>query len=57
VRFDPVAHPVPGAGTYPWVRALRQPSYRLVQRRARPHPGAVGPGPRPGRADAAGHGG
>jgi hypothetical protein len=31
MRFDAVRHPLPGAGTYPWVRALRQPSYELAQ--------------------------
>jgi hypothetical protein len=31
LRFDSVRHGLPGADTYPWVRALRQPSYRLVQ--------------------------
>jgi hypothetical protein len=31
LRFDAVRHPLPGAGTYEWTRALRQPSYRLVQ--------------------------
>lgn len=31
LRFDAVRHPLPGAKTYPWVRALRQPSYRLAQ--------------------------
>lgn len=32
-RFDSVRHLLPGAATYPWVAALRQPSYDLVQRR------------------------
>lgn len=31
LRFDSVRNALPGAGTYPWVRSLRQPSYRLVQ--------------------------
>lgn len=31
LRFDAVRRPIPGAGTYRWVRLLRQPSYRLVQ--------------------------
>lgn len=30
-RFDTVTHPLPGARTYDWVRALRQPSYRLAR--------------------------
>lgn len=30
-RFDSVRNALPGAGTYGWVRALRQPSYRMVQ--------------------------
>jgi hypothetical protein len=30
-RFDAVRHPLPGAGTYDWVRAVRQPSYHLTQ--------------------------
>ncbi|MBT2484332.1 MULTISPECIES: hypothetical protein [unclassified Microbacterium] len=32
LRFDIDTNPLPGAATYPWVRALRQPSYRLSQR-------------------------
>lgn len=32
LRFDIDTNPLPGAATYPWVRALRQPSYRLAQR-------------------------
>ena len=32
LRFDAVEHPLPGAGTYAWTRALRQPSYRLARR-------------------------
>ncbi|MGC5170509.1 hypothetical protein ACLQ2Q_07630 [Microbacterium sp. DT81.1] len=31
LRFDSVRHALPGADTYPWVRALRQPSYHLAQ--------------------------
>jgi hypothetical protein len=27
LRFDPVLHPLPGAGTYGWTRRLREPSY------------------------------
>jgi len=34
LRFDAVRHPLPGAGTYEWTRALRQPSYHLAQRRS-----------------------
>ncbi len=30
-RFDRVRNPLPGAGTYDWVRAVHQPSYRLTQ--------------------------
>jgi hypothetical protein len=36
LRFDAVRNPLPGAGTYAWVRALRQPSYRLAQGTAEP---------------------
>jgi hypothetical protein len=32
IRFDATRHPLPGAETYRWVRALRQPSYDLAQR-------------------------
>lgn len=32
LRFDRVRHPLPGAGTYDWVRGAHQPSYRLTQR-------------------------
>lgn len=35
-RFDAVTHPLPGAGTYDWVRALRQPSYRLARTTGHP---------------------
>jgi hypothetical protein len=31
LRFDAVQHPLPGAGTYRWTSALRQPSYELAQ--------------------------
>jgi hypothetical protein len=37
VRFDPVLHVPPGAGTYPWTRLLREPSYARA-RRGRPSP-------------------
>jgi hypothetical protein len=33
LRFDAVRRALPGAGTYDWVRAVRQPSYRLAQGR------------------------
>ncbi len=45
LRFDVDRHPVPGTEPYGWVAALRQPAYRLAQRR---HPGT-----RPRGADAA----
>ncbi|RCK68580.1 hypothetical protein DT076_15225 [Desertihabitans brevis] len=32
LRFDPVGHPLPGSTTYPWVRRVREPSYRAAQR-------------------------
>ena len=32
LRFDAVENPLPGAGTYDWVAAVRQPSYRLARR-------------------------
>lgn len=32
LRFDAVRRPIPGAGSYAWVRAARQPSYVRVQR-------------------------
>lgn len=32
LRFDAGRHPLPGSDVYPWVRALRQPSYDRVQR-------------------------
>ena len=31
LRFDAVRHPIPGARTYAWVRAARQPSYLRTQ--------------------------
>lgn len=34
LRFDAVRHPLPGARTYDWVRAVRQPTYRMVQSRS-----------------------
>jgi hypothetical protein len=30
-RFDPLEHPLPGAGTYPWTRRLREYSYRVAR--------------------------
>lgn len=36
LRFDMDRHPLPGAAPYAWGRALRQPSYRLAQRRIEP---------------------
>ncbi|MBF0671633.1 MAG: hypothetical protein IR160_03505 [Salinibacterium sp.] len=38
LRFDPVGHTLPGTAAYPWVRRLREPSYRVAQRRYRPRP-------------------
>ncbi|WP_081416914.1 hypothetical protein [Microbacterium oleivorans] len=35
IRFDAGRHIIPGARTYPWVRAIRQPSYDAVQRHNR----------------------
>lgn len=32
-RFDPLAHTLPGAGTYQWARLVRQPSYAAARRR------------------------
>ncbi len=32
LRFDPVGHPLSGSTTYPWVRRLREPSYRVAHR-------------------------
>jgi hypothetical protein len=31
LRFNPLEHPLPGAGTYPWTRRLRERSYRVAQ--------------------------
>lgn len=33
VRFDAGRHMLPGASAYPWVKAVRQPSYDAVQQR------------------------
>jgi hypothetical protein len=30
-RFDPLLHPLPGAGTYRWTRSLREPSYTTAR--------------------------
>lgn len=30
-RFDPLQHPLPGAGTYAWARRLREDSYRTAR--------------------------
>lgn len=30
-RFDPLLHPLPGAGTYRWTRNLREPSYTTAR--------------------------
>ncbi|WIE54473.1 hypothetical protein [Curtobacterium sp. MCBD17_003] len=30
-RFDPMLRPLPGSGTYPWTRALREPSYAVAR--------------------------
>ncbi len=35
LRFQPTVHPIPGGTTYPWLRRLREPSYRAVQRDTR----------------------
>ena len=43
LRFDAVRRPLPGARTYAWVRAARQPSYVRVQHDARPPRPAPGP--------------
>jgi hypothetical protein len=32
IRFDPVQHPLPGAGTYEWTRRLREPAYAQARR-------------------------
>jgi hypothetical protein len=34
LRFDAVRRAIPGARTYDWVRAVRQPTYRMVQSRS-----------------------
>jgi hypothetical protein len=34
MRFDPMEHPIPGAGTYSWTQALREPSYSVARRPA-----------------------
>jgi hypothetical protein len=31
-RFDPTAHPLPGAGTYQWASNLRAPSYATARK-------------------------
>jgi hypothetical protein len=31
IRFDPVLHPLPGAGIYGWIRQLREPSYAAAR--------------------------
>lgn len=36
LRFDAVEHPPTGAASYRWIRLLRQPAYRLVQREVTP---------------------
>lgn len=46
IRFDPLKHPLPGAGTYPWARRLRERSYRAARRPAArvsgdPHPAGL----------------
>ena len=46
IRFDPLKHPLPGAGTYPWARRLRERSYRAARRLAPrvsgdPHPAGL----------------
>ncbi|WP_258006631.1 SRPBCC family protein [Arthrobacter sp. AFG20] len=60
IRFDPLKHPLPGAGTYPWARRLRERSYQAARRPAPrvsgdPHPAglkAAHPAtPRQGSAD------
>lgn len=33
LRFDAADRPIPGTDSYPWVRAIREPSYHLVQGR------------------------
>ncbi|WP_153001355.1 hypothetical protein [Microbacterium testaceum] len=51
LRFDAVRHPVPGARTYAWTRAVRQPSYVRVQGDD-PAARMPGEGPRPESARA-----
>ncbi|MFF2316355.1 SRPBCC family protein [Arthrobacter sp. NPDC058097] len=43
IRFDPLKHPLPGAGTYPWARRLRERSYRAARRPGAPVSGAPDP--------------
>lgn len=43
LRFDPVLSPPPGAGTYGWTRALREPAYRVARRGRRSSNGAFPP--------------
>jgi hypothetical protein len=45
IRFDPLEHPLPGAGTYPWARRLRERSYRTARRAAPARPDAHTPPP------------
>jgi hypothetical protein len=40
IRFDPLEHPLPGAGTYPWARRLRERSYRTARGAAPGQPDA-----------------
>jgi hypothetical protein len=32
ISFDPVLHPLPGLGQYPWLVRLREPAYRTARR-------------------------
>ncbi|MFC7850923.1 SRPBCC family protein [Arthrobacter sp. NPDC057388] len=43
IRFDPLKHPLPGAGTYAWTRRLRERSYRAARRPAARMIGAPDP--------------
>ena len=43
LRFDSVRNAIPGAESYPWVRELRQPSYRRVQATSRRTGGEAAP--------------
>ena len=43
IRFDPLKHPLPGAGTYAWTRRLRERSYRAARRPAARMVGAPEP--------------